>query len=239
MEFQPACNKRLLLVFTLVLALASLSYWTFFVFLRPQQDVSINNASSASSYSMPLPSRRLAFVTLVTSESYVPGAAVLLYTWRKHTPKELNIDTIALVLPNTLPEYCLQILQEVGWTLHNITALSKVRKEGQKRLSINFTKLKLWSSETNFSSYDQVLFADSDIVIIQEIYQALEEQYSPFAASLVNTKFNSGILSLKPDNQVCLSVNHSMLTFTKRLIQTFCSYFMKMITKFKQEGIKT
>lgn len=176
------------------------------------------------------PLRKMAFVTLVSSASYVPGALLLLHTWHKHTEPELKIDTIALVVPEKVPTYCRSILETVGWTLHNVTALSKVRKESQKRLSINFTKLKLWSTEANLTAYDQVLYVDSDVIVLQAIHSALDEKYLPFAAS-PGPDFNSGMFTYKPDTQALLAsitLHSHYKTFTELMhLFTTGNYTMK------------
>ena len=147
--------------------------------------------------------RRLAFVTVVSTDGYVPGALVLLHTWHKFTTAEAKIDTIALVV-DSLTQRSQSLMREMGWILHPIRLLRKSGRKSNSKLAINFTKLKLWSSEANLTQYDQILYIDSDAMLTGEMYSALDSQYLPFSAvpNTSNSDFNSGVFTYKPDDSV-------------------------------------
>lgn len=150
-------------------------------------------------------SRRTALVTMVSSADYVAGALLLLYTWNKYTPKHLNISTHALVVPENIPQNALQTLECMGWILHNVSAVTK-KSQKKQRVAINFTKLKLWSAETNLTEFDQLLYIDSDAMLIGPMYKLFNKKYLPFSAVMSTNKFfNTGVFTYKADNKVLLN----------------------------------
>lgn len=161
--------------------------------------------------------RRLAMVTVLSSQDYIPGALVLLNSWKKHTPTLLAIDTVSLVVKGKFVEADLQVLRDFGWIVHQIDIIKKNRKKDSELHSINFTKLRLWSKEANLTMYDQVLYFDCDTLVLGEMYQLLHTKYLPFSAverlrftSTVRV-FNSGLMSLKSDENV-VSIGSVFLT---------------------------
>eukprot|EP01105_Mastigella_eilhardi_P026054 TRINITY_DN7325_c0_g1_i1.p1 TRINITY_DN7325_c0_g1~~TRINITY_DN7325_c0_g1_i1.p1 ORF type:complete len:344 (-),score=111.33 TRINITY_DN7325_c0_g1_i1:22-1053(-) len=151
--------------------------------------------------------RRLALATVVSTADFVVGAAVLLHSWRRHTPRDVrgSVDAHALVVADNVPQHALAALERVGWTLHRVSALKKLRKdsnENTRRNAINFTKMRLWSAETNLTQYDQVLYIDSDALMIGEMHSLLRRRYLPFSAILsASSRFNGGVFTYHPSNE--------------------------------------
>lgn len=179
-------------------------------------------------------SNNFAMVTVISTADYVGGALLLLHTWNKYTPPELGIQTHALVVATNIPSHALRAMEELGWILHNVTALSKTRRTDGKntRVSINFTKLKLWAAEANLTSFKQLLYLDSDALIVAPMHPLLDPKYLPLAAVMSSKKrWNSGVFTFQSSNKVhrfFLARADSLQTFTN-LLNLFYSdnYFIK------------
>lgn len=170
---------------------------------------------------VPWESHHFAMVTMIATPDYVAGALLLLDTWKKFTPKSLGIETHALIVAENIPHYAREALEEMGWVLHSVEPLSKLRRsEGiQQRIPVTFTKLRLWSAEAGLTGFRQLLFIDSDAMLVGPIHElAIEEQYLPLAAVMSSrTRWNSGVFTFNASNQVNLF--HLWLPHYPRLIQ--------------------
>lgn len=63
---------------------------------------------------MPLPN---AFITLLTSPSYLPGALVLLHSLLDLHPSPRDFKTVCLVTPETVDAKTIRQLREAGWDM--------------------------------------------------------------------------------------------------------------------------
>jgi len=167
---------------------------------------------------------REAIVTMLTDDSYVPGALVLAYTLKKYNATT-NRDCI-LFIPyvTTISSYNLAMLTKLGW---KITYLKPIQVPGRviKRYTHTLLKLYTW----NMTEYDAVAIIDADAMLIGSIEEpfrllranmniSLLAVYDPVENELKNRDkskhscFNSGILFLRPNTQhfkelVCLSMD--------------------------------
>ena len=184
---------------------------------------------------VPWERHNFAMVTMIATPDYVAGALLLLDTWKKFTPKSLGIETHALIVAENIPHYARKALEEMGWVLHSVAPLSKLRRsEGiQQRIPVTFTKLKLWSAEAGLTGFRQLLYIDSDAMLVGPVHElAIEEQYLPLAAVMsAPTRWNSGVFSFNASNEVNLFplMASSLLKTYTDLMRMYekDNYFMK------------
>lgn len=151
-----------------------------------------------------------AFITLLTSESYIPGTLVL----GKTLKTELKTDyKLAILLDSTnITEKSLAHIKEVYDDIIPIddkvisSSISKViDKLGREELSITFSKILLW----NQTKYEKLIYIDSDTLPLK----SLDHLFTEFGHDLQHHEivaspdigwpdiFNSGLLILKPHNE--------------------------------------
>ena len=89
-----------------------------------------------------------------------------------------------------------KILEDDGWTVKSISALSSPYKNYAKQYSKVFTKLLIWT----LTDYRRIVFMDSDTLV----YANIDELFNcgKFCAAYRHSDlFNSGVLVVKPDLQ--------------------------------------
>lgn len=148
---------------------------------------------------MPAPSAaigREAFVTLITSDSYVVGALVLAHSLRLvGTAKRL----ICMVTPN-LAYDSVATLREL-YEVRSVNPLDSgdarnLQLLGRPELGPTFTKIQLWA----FVDLDKVVFLDADMLILKNIDDLFErEELSACADVGWPDCFNSGLFVCKPN----------------------------------------
>ncbi|KAK6459661.1 glycogenin glucosyltransferase [Scheffersomyces xylosifermentans] len=150
-----------------------------------------------------------AYVTLLTNESYLPGALTL-----GQKLKELKtVYKLAILIDaSALSPSSVDLLKTVYDDIIPIddkvinAPLDKlVERLGRSELSITFTKVLLW----NQSKYDTLVYLDSDTLPLASLDHLFEEYKDLPAHQIVASPdsgwpdiFNSGVFVLKPDEEV-------------------------------------
>lgn len=150
-----------------------------------------------------------AYVTLLTSESYVPGALTLAKTL-KHLNTEhklvvlldlLAISGHSMALINKVFDDVIQIND------YKITApLEKVAsKLGREELAVTYSKVLLW----NLDKYDQIIYLDADTLPLKNLDHLFDKFESLAPTEIVASPdigwpdiFNSGMFVMKPSKSV-------------------------------------
>ncbi|CAO3671833.1 unnamed protein product [Rhizopus stolonifer] len=140
-----------------------------------------------------------AFVTLVATNSYAPGALVIAHRLRDLGSKR---DSVCLVTQNLSPQVQ-AILSKVYITIPVDTICSQDRENlellGRPDLDITFTKIHAW----RLTQYHKIVFLDADVFPLQNI-DALFQRPSFSAASDAGWPdcFNSGVFVTEPSEAV-------------------------------------
>lgn len=113
-----------------------------------------------------------AYVTLVTSDSYVPGALVLNASIRAHGS---SLDTVVLVTPETLSASAISILQShftrvaaVGVIRSSAADSPNLRLLGRPELDVTLTKVHAFDPAA-VGDYARVCFLDADALLLANI----------------------------------------------------------------------
>jgi alpha-N-acetylglucosamine transferase len=148
-----------------------------------------------------------AFVTLLTSDSYLPGALVLCEslknTGTRHdivilcTPNlsEKTYDTLSHSFPKVIKVNMIDSKDD-----HNLKIL------GRPELGITFTKIHIFNP--NLLNYEKVCFLDADIMVISNIdmiFDYVADERVLFAAAPDvgwPDCFNSGVFVTKPNKAI-------------------------------------
>lgn len=139
--------------------------------------------------------QKQAFVTLVTSDSYVVGALVLAHSLRQVGATR---RLICMVTSNLAAD-SVTSLKEV-YEVRFVTPLDSsdernLRLLGRPDLGPTFTKVQLWS----FNDLDKVVFLDADMLVLQNIDDLFErEELSACADVGWPDCFNSGLFVARP-----------------------------------------
>lgn len=151
-----------------------------------------------------------AYITLLTSEDYVPGALTLALTLKRELQTKYKVAV--LLDSSNITEDSLHLIKETfdDVIYVNDKTISSplervVKKLGRQELAITFTKILLW----NQTKYDQLIYLDADTLPLKSL-DHLFDQYSYITPSQVVASpdigwpdiFNSGVLALKPDSAV-------------------------------------
>lgn len=151
-----------------------------------------------------------AYITLLTSEDYVPGALTLALTLKKELQTKFKVAV--LLDSSSISDASFKLIKEAfdDIILVNDKTISSplervVKKLGRQELAITFTKILLW----NQTQYVQLIYLDADTLPLKSL-DHLFEQYSYITLSQVVASpdigwpdiFNSGVLALKPDTAV-------------------------------------
>jgi len=195
---------------------------------------------------------KFAYVTLVTSEFYVKGALVLIYSLKKTT----DIPILVMV-PKTLDDkYCKQ-MSKLGACIekvdniefdqdfinrHSIDTIMKnvkpytATKYGAKKSKLaynidNFMKLKLWQ----FTQYEKLAYLDADMIVLRNMDSIFKYDEFSVATNLhVDLKqlgkINSGVFVAKPSQMTYNNMITTLLnskTVYPRTDQTFLEEYFK------------
>ncbi len=140
--------------------------------------------------------RRFAAVTLLYTDSYLPGTIVLGETLRRHGwPHETVVvvtDGVSARSREALAPWWDQVV-----TIDPITVPE--HQPWQRHLRGVHTKLRIWG----LVDFDKILFVDSDTIVCGPLEEALERP--GFAAApclLPPDSFNSGVMVIRPDEAV-------------------------------------
>lgn len=150
-----------------------------------------------------------AYVTLLTSESYVPGALTL-----ARTLKQLNTNHKIVVLLDlsALSGHLVKLIGDAFDELIQINdkkilaPLEKVAaKLDRQELAVTYSKILLW----NLDKYDQIVYLDADTLPLKNLDHVFDKYEALPATEIVAAPdagwpdiFNSGLLVLKPSKAV-------------------------------------
>ncbi|KAI9016405.1 nucleotide-diphospho-sugar transferase [Phycomyces nitens] len=140
-----------------------------------------------------------AFVTLVATDSYCPGALVL-----AHRLRDLNTTRtiVCLVTPEVSQNACLE-LAKVCNVVHVNTLRSNddanLRLLGRPELDITFTKLHVW----RLTQYQKIVFLDADTLPLRNVDELFDwPAFSAAPDAGWPDCFNSGVFVAKPSEAV-------------------------------------
>jgi glycogenin glucosyltransferase len=135
-----------------------------------------------------------AYVTLVTSDDFVVGAEVMLFSLHKTGTCKASV---ILVTPQVSPS-AQKKLAASGACVIEVADIpnpnSNVHVEGW--VNSGYTKLHIW----NLTQYDKLLYLDADTIVVENVDELFEAE-TDFAAApdvFPPDKFNAGVLLIKP-----------------------------------------
>ncbi|TPX34895.1 hypothetical protein SmJEL517_g02547 [Synchytrium microbalum] len=150
---------------------------------------------------------KYSYATLLTSDSYLPGALVLAHALRESgTSHSLS----CIVTPETLSATAIPILRRVFDHVAIVPVLRSGDPErlgllGRPELDVTFTKIHLWNPEV--MPFDKVVFLDADTLPLRNVDELFEYVSGDVAFAAAPDQgwpdcFNSGVFVLKPDAAV-------------------------------------
>ncbi|KAI9203257.1 nucleotide-diphospho-sugar transferase [Polychytrium aggregatum] len=148
--------------------------------------------------------RNFAYVTLLTSESYIPGAVTLVASLRA-TATQYPI--VCIVASESFSVYSVQLLFRTFDKVLFVPILrsndhSNLSLLGRPELDVTFTKLHVW--DPSLLVYDRIVFLDADTLVLRnvdELFDYVDEDHVNFAAAPDigwPDCFNSGVFVTKP-----------------------------------------
>ncbi|KAF9270582.1 nucleotide-diphospho-sugar transferase [Marasmius fiardii PR-910] len=150
-----------------------------------------------------------AFVTLVTSDSYLPGALTLAAALQDVHPSpavhpEVAFQTVCLVTPETVDVSTIKLLRRafnvvVGVELITQEVDKGLQLLGRPDLSTALTKLHVF----RLTQFSKIIFLDADVLPIRPISHLFTLPYEFSAAPDVGWPdvFNSGVMVLSPGEE--------------------------------------
>lgn len=148
-----------------------------------------------------------AFVTLVTSDSYVPGALVL-----GASLKRVGSQKRRVALVTSLCSSSVQALEK-DWEVRRVPLLLSEDEKGllllgRPELSVTLSKLSVW----NQVDLAKVVFMDCDMLVLKNIDSLFEEcsELSAAPDSGWPDSFNSGLFVLRPSESTFASLKKRM-----------------------------
>lgn len=150
-----------------------------------------------------------AYVTLLTSESYVPGALTLAQTLKHFKSKH---KLVLLVDLSQISGHSMALIHKafddvIQINDQKITApLEKLASTlGRNELAITYSKLLLW----NLDKYDHIIYLDADTLPLKNLDHLFEKYESQPPTEIVASPdigwpdiFNSGLFIMKPSKPV-------------------------------------
>ncbi|KAJ3172833.1 Glycogenin-2 [Irineochytrium annulatum] len=148
-----------------------------------------------------------AFATLLTSDSYLPGALTLAHSLRSHNTQH---DICVLVPPTALSQETLAALYRIFTKVIYVAELTSGAAEGlellgRPELGVTFTKLHVF--DPSVMAYERVVFMDADSFVLRnvdELFDYLNEGACFAAAADVGWPdiFNSGVFCARPSTEL-------------------------------------
>ncbi|KAF7979419.1 hypothetical protein HWV62_42546 [Athelia sp. TMB] len=149
-----------------------------------------------------------AFVTLLTSDSYLPGALALAGALKDVHPSppvhpEVDFQTVCLVTPETVDAATIKLLRRafnvvIGVELIGLEDDKNLQLLGRPDLHSVLTKLHIF----RLVQYKKIIFLDADVLPIRPLSHLFHIEHDFSAAPDVGWPdiFNSGVLVLTPGN---------------------------------------
>ncbi|CAL1694983.1 unnamed protein product [Somion occarium] len=147
-----------------------------------------------------------AFVTLVSSDSYLPGALALVAALKELHPKppvppEVDFQTVCLVTPEMVDVSSIRLLRKAFDLVVGVEVIEQRDVKGLQllgRLDLNsvLTKLHIF----RLTQYSKIIFLDADVLPIRPLSHLFNLPYEFAAVPDVGWPdiFNSGVLVLSP-----------------------------------------
>ncbi|KAG2350820.1 nucleotide-diphospho-sugar transferase [Suillus weaverae] len=145
-----------------------------------------------------------AFVTLVTSDSYLPGALAIsgaLKDVHQTEPHEVKYDTVCMVTPETLDITTIKLLRKtydivIGVEVIDQSDLTGLNLLGRPDLNTVLTKLHVF----RLAQYSKVIFLDADVLPLRPLSHLfhLDHEFSAVPDVGWPDIFNSGVMVLSP-----------------------------------------
>ncbi|KAL2345698.1 hypothetical protein Fmac_006983 [Flemingia macrophylla] len=137
---------------------------------------------------------KLAYVTVLhSSEDYVCGAIALAQSiLQTKTTTSQTIDLILLADTSIGPKSTTG-LKSAGWKIHRMERIRSPFAQNGAYNEWNYSKLRIWQ----LTSYDKVIFIDSDLVVLESIQRLFSYPQLSAAANDL-TLFNSGVMVVEP-----------------------------------------
>ncbi|KIO08623.1 glycosyltransferase family 8 protein [Pisolithus tinctorius Marx 270] len=151
-------------------------------------------------------SPQYAFVTLLTSDSYLPGALTLAYALKdvhRNLPpdQQLQYDIVCIVTPETVDVSTPKLLRKVFDVVIGVEVLTnpddqKLDLLGRPDLDTVLTKLHV----LRLTQYSKVIFLDADVLPVRPLSHLFKIEHEFAAAPDVGWPdiFNSGVMALSP-----------------------------------------
>lgn len=142
-----------------------------------------------------------AFVTLITSDSYLNGALALIKTLRKHSKLEAAI--VVLVTPNISASTTKRLSCNRHVTVKVVEPITRPEGSSSENCWANseYTKLHIW----NLMEFTRIVYIDADCIVLEnidELFSLIPDNEQIFAASpdvFPPDKFNAGVLVVTPN----------------------------------------
>ena len=151
---------------------------------------------------------RYAVVTMISSDNFVEGALVLLYSLRETNTLTEDIDFVVL-LTGEISQDSTQKLTTNGAIFVNVTNVPQIDRRAPAafkdryatRSWLMFAKLNVFG----MTQYDRILYLDADILVLKSLRHLFDDT-NKFILSAIPEKrglepeFNAGFLVLKPNS---------------------------------------
>ncbi|KAG1813286.1 nucleotide-diphospho-sugar transferase [Suillus subaureus] len=145
-----------------------------------------------------------AFVTLVTSDSYLPGALAIsgaLKDVHQTEPHEVKYDTVCIVTPETLDITTIKLLRKTYDIVIGVEVIGQsdptgLNLMGRPDLDTVLTKLHVF----RLTQYSKVIFLDADVLPLRPLSHLfhLDHEFSAVPDVGWSDIFNSGVMVLSP-----------------------------------------
>lgn len=144
-----------------------------------------------------------AFVTLVTSDSYLPGALAISGALKdvQTEPREVEYDTVCMVTPETLDITTIKLLRRTYDIVIGVEVIGQsdptgLNLLGRPDLDTVLTKLHVF----RLAQYSKVIFLDADVLPLRPLSHLFHLDHEFSAAPDVGWPdiFNSGVMVLSP-----------------------------------------
>eukprot|EP00960_Hanusia_phi_P075288 768399-Hanusia_phi.AAC.1 len=139
---------------------------------------------------------RCAFVTMISSDSYLSGALTLLYSIRRTGSK---IDFVGMVTEDGISSHTLKSLEKAGMILITVGRMKKqnIQDMSEERWNDNYTKLRLWQLP-----FERIVFLDCDMIVLQPLDHlfALKANFAAVPDAFHPCYLNTGFMFIKPHN---------------------------------------
>ncbi|KDE09108.1 hypothetical protein MVLG_00823 [Microbotryum lychnidis-dioicae p1A1 Lamole] len=146
-----------------------------------------------------------AFVTLLTSDSYLPGCLTMINSLLdvEGAKGRADYETVCLVTPATVGHVAINALHKVFDQVIGVAEITtrswhELALLGRKDLAASLTKLHLW----RLTKYNKVVFLDADTLILRPLTPLfdLDVEFAAAPDSGWPDSFNSGVFLAKPSS---------------------------------------